>query len=125
MSDKRKRSHPTTQSRAKELRSEQTPPEQLLWRALRSRQLKDLKFRRQHPIGRYIVDFYCARHKLVVEIDGDTHVDQTEYDADRTIYLNDVGYRVLRFTNRDVINNLNGIIESILEDCDEEQVLSG
>jgi very-short-patch-repair endonuclease len=120
MSDKRKRSHPNTQSRAKELRSEQTPPEKMLWNALRSRRLMGLKFRRQRPIGRYIVDFICVEHKLILEIDGDTHVDQIDYDADRTKYLINLGYRVLRFTNRDVVNNLDGVIETILAACSKE-----
>ena len=87
------------QARAKELRFNQTAAERLLWNHLRNRQVNNLKFRRQHPFGPFIVDFYCAEAKLILEIDGDTHLDQVEYDQKRTSWLEEQGSRVIRFTN--------------------------
>jgi len=84
---------------ARELRQPQTPAEVKLWAHLRSRQIDGLKFRRQHPIDRFIIDFYCAEAKLCIEIDGDSHAEQAEYDQARTEYLNERGYTVMRFTN--------------------------
>ncbi|HRV95829.1 MAG TPA: endonuclease domain-containing protein [Anaerolineae bacterium] len=82
---------PAIKARARELRRPMTPQEQKLWRQLRSRQLCDLKFRRQHPIERFILDFYCHEHQLAVEIDGDSHADpaQQRYDQARTDWLNE------------------------------------
>ena len=84
MSNKRKRVSPKTRKRARELRRELTPIEAILWQRLRSRRLAGLKFRRQHPVGPFITDFYFAERKLIIEIDGDTHTDQARYDASRT-----------------------------------------
>lgn len=77
--------------RARELRQELTPAERKLWAALRNKKLNGLKFRRQHPIDRFIVDFYCAAHKLVVEVDGDIHDTQPERDAERSALLEQQG----------------------------------
>jgi very-short-patch-repair endonuclease len=121
MSDeKRHRIHPTVRQRARELRQPQTQAEAILWRQLRDRRLKGLKFRRQHPIGRFIVDFCYPKHKLVVEIDGDTHATQTEYDAARAEWLEMQGYRVIRFTNQEVYRQLPAVLEAILAACQEE-----
>ncbi len=98
---------------ARAMRREPTPPEKLLWRALRSEQVNGLKFRRQQPIGRYIVDFYCPSLKLVVKVDGATHVDDSR-DAIRDAWLSAQGIRVLRFWNNDVMGNLSGVLSSIL-----------
>jgi adenine-specific DNA-methyltransferase len=81
---------------------------------LRARQIENFAFRQQHPIGPFIVDFYCARAKLVVEVDGDTHGTQEEYDENRTRWLEqERGLRVVRFTNRDVLGRLDAVLESI------------
>jgi very-short-patch-repair endonuclease len=83
------RAQPEIQARARQLRRELTPAERKLWARLRYRQLEGLHFRKQHPVGRFIVDFFCAKAKLIIEIDGDTHAepDQAEYDQARTIWL--------------------------------------
>lgn len=109
-----RRVYPLSRLRARELRHPQTPAEQKLWQILRSRQLDGYKFRRQHPIGWYIVDFYCAAAKLIIEIDGDSHAEQVEYDQVRTEWLESQGYRVIRFTNDEVFRQVEGVIEAIL-----------
>ena len=106
----RKRQH--LLSRA--LRREPTDAEQKLWYALRGRNLLDYKFRRQHSIGAYVVDFYCAPKRLVIELDGGQHADKMKYDAKRTNFLKTKGCRVLRFWNNDVLQNLPGVVESIM-----------
>lgn len=111
-----RRIHPEIRHRARELRRPQTPAEQSLWACLRNEQLDGIKFRRQHPIGYYIVDFYCAQAKLVIEIDGDSHAEQVEYDLERTAWLENQGYRVIRYTNRDIKEILPAVLEGILEE---------
>ena len=97
------------------MRQALTPAEQRLWRRLRRRQLNGAHFRRQQPIGPFIVDFCCIQARLVIEVDGHTHAAQREYDAERTRWLSGQrGYRVLRFTNADVEYNLDAVVESIL-----------
>jgi len=100
---------------ARHLRKQLTPAEATLWQALRSRQLSGLKFRCQHPVGRFIVDFYCPSHKLVIEVDGDIHNQQQAYDRARTDELQVFGYCVLRFTNEEVMNNLSNVLSRIAE----------
>lgn len=101
--------------RAKQMRREATPPERTLWRYLKSDQLTGARFRRQVVIGNYIADFACRSPKmLVVELDGNTHGEQEEYDARRTLFMESKGYQVLRFTNRDVLQNIDGVLETIL-----------
>jgi very-short-patch-repair endonuclease len=107
------------QERARQLRREMTPAETRLWARLQDRQLDGAYFRKQHAVGRFILDFFCAKAKLVVEIDGDTHADpnQIAYDAERTQWLCEQRhYRVIRFTNRDVHRNIEGVLERILEE---------
>ena len=102
------------QARARELRREMTPAEKKLWAYLREGQLDGAHFRKQHAVGTYIVDFFCAKSKLVIEVDGNSHADQVEYDAQRTAWLNEQKhYRVMRFTNREVMNHLAGVLEAI------------
>jgi very-short-patch-repair endonuclease len=103
------------------LRSDMTGPEKLLWLRLRSRQLQGLKFRRQHGIGPYIVDFYCPERLLVLEIDGESHADSEQIlkDQERDTYLNSLGLQVIRYLNSDVTNNLAGVLEDL------QQHLSG
>ena len=90
--------------------------EKLLWQRIRKKQL-GMKFRRQHGIGRYIADFYCSEHKLVVELDGDSHdtLEAQVYDAERNMFMQEIGLAVLRFTNQDVFTNIEGILERIQE----------
>ena len=100
--------------RAKAARIELTAPERRLWQALRAKRLEGSKFRRQVVIDRYIADFACRIPKmLVVEVDGDTHVERAGYDERRTAELERRGYRVMRFTNSDVMTNLEGVLLTI------------
>ena len=100
---------------AKRLRKSLTPAETVLWDALRRRQIDGLRFRRQQPLGRFILDSCCLRRRLVIEVDGGGHVDpeQRAYDAARTEHLQVYGYRVLRFTNDDVLHHLDDALDQI------------
>jgi very-short-patch-repair endonuclease len=100
---------------ARRLRAKQTSAEARLWSALRNRRLARWKFRRQHPIDRYIVDFVCVDGKLVVEVDGATHSTGHElsHDAERTRVLESFGFHIIRVTNADVYENLEGVQETI------------
>jgi very-short-patch-repair endonuclease len=101
--------------RAKELRSDLTPAEKLMWSMVRAKRLGGLKFHRQFPIGAYIVDFYCAEKKLIVEIDGETHDYRMEHDSARTEFFEQHGLQVLRFSNEDVLSNLENAGVAILQ----------
>ena len=103
--------------RAKELRIAQTPAESKLWSNIRDRQLNGRKWRGQQVIDYYIVDFYCSELRLVVEIDGDVHVFQEEKDKIRQAYLENLGLRVIRFTNNDVMDNLEGVLTVLWDMC--------
>ena len=105
--------------RARDLRRPLTPTERLLWLRLRDQQLGGYKFRRQHPLGNFIVDFYCPACRLVVEVDGETYAAQAAYDAARTEWLATVGCRVVRFTNGEVRAELEGVLLTILAACAE------
>ena len=98
--DKKQYARLDLKERARSMRHEPTPAEAKMWQLLRGNQL-GVKFRRQHSINRYIVDFVCLSHKIIVELDGAGHLesDQADYDQGRTAYLTELGYRVLRFTN--------------------------
>jgi very-short-patch-repair endonuclease len=113
--ESRHRIYPPLLKRAREMRHPQTAAEATLWRALRNRNL-NYKFRRQHPIENFIVDFYCAQAKLCIEIDGASHLEasQVDYDTARTAYLEELGYKVIRFTNDDVRDNLNAVVDEIV-----------
>ena len=100
-------------NRARELRSNQTDVEAKLWRRLRDRQVFGVKFRRQHPIGSYIVDFCCPTLRLIVELDGGQHAEQNAADQARTCFLESRGYRVLRFWNNQVMTQLDEVLEEI------------
>lgn len=102
-----------TRARAKQLREEATFPERFLWSRLRANQIGGLHFRRQHPIGAYIVDFFCHEARLVVEVDGVSHDDRERNDADRTRYLQALGLRVIRFSDDEVLNDLNNVVYRI------------
>jgi very-short-patch-repair endonuclease len=99
---------------ATELRRNTTDAERRLWAALRDRRLAGYKFRRQHPIGPFIVDFACTRHGLIVEADGGQH-QEDPCDARRTAWLESRGWRVLRFWNNDILANTEGVVSTILE----------
>jgi very-short-patch-repair endonuclease len=99
--------------KAQELRRNQTPAEALVWSALRRGQLDGHHFRRQFPKGAYIFDFVCLAAKLVIEIDGSSHDQTVAYDDVRTRYIEDMGFRVIRFSNEDVRENLEGVVETI------------
>ncbi len=107
------------QIQARELRQRMTPSENKLWSTLRGRQIEGLKFRRQHPIGPYIVDFFCAKHRLVIEIDGAIHDCQLQADEQRTAELVVRGYKVIRFSNEEIENNLGGVLEIISRSCSD------
>lgn len=99
--------------RARELRNNATDAERALWRALRGRQLDGFRFRRQVPIGGYIADFACQQAKLIVELDGGQHAEQTQYDALRTAALQLLGYRVLRYWNDDALLRSRDVVADI------------
>jgi very-short-patch-repair endonuclease len=98
---------------ARALRRTPTDAEIRLWAMLRGRRLADFKFRRQHPIGRFVADFVCTKHRLIVEADGGQHAD-SEADAEPTQWLESQGWRVLRFWNNDILANSEGVLEAIL-----------
>ena len=104
-----------TKARAAELRRNMTVAEKVLWEKLRNNQLNGLKFRRQHPVDIFILDFYCHDRKLAIEVDGGIHIqiDQKEWDENRTYELNEFGIKVLRFTNDEVIYGTRKVIDSI------------
>lgn len=104
---------------ARALRRRPTSAEQVLWQALRNRGLGGLKFRGQHPLGPCVVDFYCAEGRLIVELDGDSHAGRAAQDAERQAWLEAHGYRVLRFTNREVMQSLPEVLEAIWQACQE------
>jgi very-short-patch-repair endonuclease len=106
----------TTKAQAAELRKNMTVAEKILWQKLRNRHINDLKFRRQHPVDIFILDFYCHEKKLAIEVDGGIHnrEEQREWDENRTYELNEFGIQVLRFTNEEVINSVQEVVKSIL-----------
>jgi very-short-patch-repair endonuclease len=101
---------------ARRLRRNQTDAERVLWFRLRDRRLNGLKFKRQVPIDKYIVDFFCAEARLIVELDGGQHA--TRDETNRTAILEAMGYLVLRFWNNDVLQNTDGVLEEILNAAD-------
>jgi len=100
-------------NKARSLRKNQTDVEQLVWKHLRNRQLYNYKFRRQFPIEPYIADFVCLDLKLIIELDGGQHASQIDYDNQRSLFLEQRGFKVIRFWNNDVIENTVGVLEAI------------
>ena len=100
-------------SKAKKLRKHMTTYEELLWKRLNYRQLKGKHFRRQHPYGIYILDFYCFEADLAIEIDGEIHLIKEEYDKERTGYLESTGLRVIRFSNKDIEDRIDWVTSEI------------
>lgn len=111
-------------SRARALRNNPTDVEKLLWRRLRMWQLDGYKFRRQQPLGNYIVDFVCFEKRVIVEVDGGQHAEQTSYDAERDAWLRDHGFSVLRFWNNDVLQNINSVKDIILSKLENTPFLN-
>jgi very-short-patch-repair endonuclease len=108
------RSKPKILHQAGELRKQTTPAEQKLWAYLRLMRDDGVRFRRQYAIGSFITDFCVPRKKLIIELDGSQHLEQEAYDDERTKYLELQGYKVIRFWNNDVMNNIEGVILSIM-----------
>lgn len=106
------RSNSKTRTRAIELRKEPTPAERKLWAHLRNDRM-GVTFRRQHAIGNYIPDFVCIQKKLIIELDGSQHLEQEQYDAERTKFLETQGYKVIRFWNNDVMNRIDSVLAVI------------
>jgi adenine-specific DNA-methyltransferase len=111
--------------RARRLRRSATDAENRLWSRLRNRQIANLKFRRQHPLGNRIVDFFCAEAKLAIELDGSGHLTDNgqKSDLDREIELYEKGIRVLRFYNHDIAKNLDGVLNEIIYVVDPDRSL--
>jgi len=107
----------TTYENVRHLRKAKTEAEEKLWQSLRNRKVMNLKFRRHHPFGKYILDFYCNEIKLCIEADGSIHneKDIAEYDIERTTVLNENGLTVLRFTNEEIIERITTVINKIEE----------
>ena len=103
--------------RSKVLRREMTPAEKTLWKELKTNKLNGLHFRRQQIIDRFIVDFYCHQHALIVELDGSIHDLQQEFDAEREAYLIAGGFRIIRFTNQEIFKDLRTVLKKIAEAC--------
>ena len=104
-------------NRARELRNNMTPQERKLWQIIRNRNFYSYRFLRQYVIGNYIVDFLCREKNIIIEIDGGQHnqFDDINYDKQRTEYLNSKGYKVIRFWNNDIDNNMQGVFEKLKE----------
>ena len=100
-------------SKARQLRVVMTDAERRLWSALRGRRLQGFKFRRQHPLGPYVLDFACVEHRLVIEADGGQHAD-CDTDRRRTAWLEARGWRVIRFWNNEILENTDGVLDAIL-----------
>jgi len=106
---------PILTQRAKSMRKAMSEPETRMWLALRAERFDRIKFRRQKVIGDYIVDFAANNPKLVIELDGDSHAGNEAYDASRTEFLKSKGYKVIRFTNGDVLSNMDGVLAQLSE----------
>jgi len=106
---------------ARELRKKQTPQETKMWNLLRNHQFYGYEFRRQYPIGDYIVDFICRKKKIIIELDGGQHneTQNIEYDNKRTEFLKSKGYNVIRFWNNDVDNHIEGVYDAIKKELDK------
>jgi very-short-patch-repair endonuclease len=120
-----RRTTPTGYELARKLRKEPTPAERKLWAYLRGNKLNGIYFRRQHSIGKYVPDFFAPKAKLIIELDGSQHIEQNEYDDERTIYLEEQGYKVIRFWNNQVMNDIEGVISAIVLSMEPESHSQG
>ena len=118
-----KRTIPKIFGRAKQLHREMTEPEAKLWTHLRAHRMGDVHFRNQHAIGNYIVDFCAPRKKLIIELDGGHHLEQEEYDKERTDFLESKGYRVLRFWNNAVMKDIDSVLRVIFDALNEADMV--
>jgi len=116
-----KRTTPKIFKRAKELRRDMTPHERKLYTHLRAHRTGNVHFRPQHAIGNYIADFCSPRNKLIIELDGSQHLEQDDYDRERTACFESKGYRVLRFWNNDVTNDLDSVLTVIWNVMQDQQ----
>jgi very-short-patch-repair endonuclease len=114
-----RRTTPTGYELARKLHKEPTPAERKLWAYLRNNKLNGVNFRRQHAIGNFVPDFCAIKDKLVIELDGSQHLDQEEYDIERTKYLESQGYKVIRFWNNEAMNNIESVILAINDALEE------
>lgn len=112
---KRIYNNPTTKNKRQSLRRNQTDAERLIWSRLRNKQLNGLKFYRQYSVDNYVLDFYCPKLKLGIEIDGGQHAEKQYYDDKRTAYLKQQKNAIIRFWNNEVLDNLDGVIAVILK----------
>jgi very-short-patch-repair endonuclease len=106
------------------MRRAPTPAERVLWQQLRANRSSGIPFRRQVILGGFIVDFYCHQFQLAIEVDGDVHDLQPEYDAERTQILNDMGVGMIRFHNDEVLGNVFAVVKSILNECAKRSAAS-
>ena len=108
---------------ARNLRKNSTIQERRLWNLLKNRQFHNLKFKRQQPIGKYIVDFVCKEEKIIIEIDGGQHntIENIQLDKERTDYLQNLGYKVIRFWNNEIYENIDGVILKLEEEINPHQ----
>ena len=113
-----KRATPKGYQHARELRKVLTPAEAKLWAYLRGSKLNGAKFRRQHAIGNYVPDFCSIKDKLIIELDGSQHLEQKDYDSERTAFFESKGFRILRFWNNDVMNDIDGVLKVIFSALD-------
>jgi len=102
---------------ARKLRRELTPTEKILWPKLRARRFAGFRFRRQQPIDRFVVDYFCSRAKLIVELDGETHLGREEADKVRQAFLEGLGYVVIRFWNNQIFDECDAVLEAIYQAC--------
>jgi len=102
-----------TKSKAIALRKKMTKAETTLWKKLRMNQIDGLHFRKQHPYGMYIIDFYCDKAMIAIEVDGEIHEIRKSYDSERTAYLESTGLKVMRFSNDDILNRIEWVITEI------------
>ena len=111
-------------ARARTLRKNLTDAENRLWYLLRDRRFQNYRFRRQHPVGKYIADFACTKYRLIIEADGGQHA-ESPYDAERTAWLAQRGWRVVRFWNTDILGNTDGVMWALLDvlaECEKVRV---
>ncbi len=104
---------PVTFQKARQLRNKTTTAEQLLWEKVKGKQICNARFRRQHPISKFIVDFYCHAAKLIIEIDGKIHLKSKEYDKERTDILRSYNLEVIRFSNMEIETNIEKVLKKI------------
>jgi very-short-patch-repair endonuclease len=109
-----------SKAKARELRKNMTDAERVLWKHIRLKQLGGYKFRRQQPLGQYVVDFMCFEKRLIVEVDGGQHSEQISYDSKRSQWLKNQGYRLLRFWDNEVLKNTEAVVEVIMKTLEGE-----